>query len=196
MGCRNGLRLVGFALGLILLSGWRATALLAQTYKVDPVHSSVLFRVKHFDTGYFYGRFNAISGTIVFDKQNPSRSSVSLEVRAESVDTNDPKRDGHLKSPDFFNVRQFPVITFKSTSVKPLKANVWEVRGNFTLLGVTRPLTVQVTLTGEGKDPFGNYRVGFETTFDIKRSNFGMKYMLGPLSDEVRIILSVEGIRQ
>lgn len=196
MRCRDGLRLVGFALGLILLSGWRATAVFGQTYKVDPVHSSVLFRVKHFDVGYFYGRFNAISGTIVLDKQNPSRSSVSLEVRTESVDTNDPKRDGHLKSPDFFNVRQFPVITFKSTSVKPLKANVWEVRGNFTLLGVTRPLTVQVTLTGEGKDAFGNYRVGFETTFDIKRSDFGMKYMLGPLSDEVRIILSVEGVRQ
>lgn len=168
----------------------------AETYKVDPVHSSFLFRVKHFNAGYFYGRFNEATGTVVIDEANPAKSSVEIQVKVESIDTNDVKRDQHLKSPDFFNAKQFPTITFKSKQVKPSGKDTYEVTGDLTLHGVTRTVTAKVTRTGGGKDPFGKFRIGFETVFTIKRSDFGMKFMLGPVSDEIRLIVSIEGIRQ
>ena len=117
-------------------------------------------------------------------------------MKVESIDTHNAKRDQHLKSPDFFNAKQFPAITFKSKQVKKSSKDTYEVTGDLTIHGVTRPVTVKVTNTGSGKDPMGANRIGFETIFTIKRSDFGMKFMLGPVSDEIRLIVSIEGIRQ
>ena len=97
-------------LNTTLLLAFPSLAIAADTYRVDPVHSSVIFRVKHFGVGYFYGRFNEASGAFVVDAANPSMSSVEVQVKADTVDTHNPKRDQHLKSPDFFNAKQFPVI--------------------------------------------------------------------------------------
>lgn len=167
------------------------------TYRVDPVHSSILFRVKHMNTAYVYGRFNQFSGTLVVDEKNPERSSVQFEIDINSVDTRDAKRDEHLRGPDFFNARQFPKATFKSTRVRKINDTTVEVQGNLTLRGVTKPLTVRVTFTGKGRNPRGQEIIGFETTFTIKRSEFGINYGLnGGLSDEVRVIISVEAVRQ
>lgn len=167
------------------------------TYRVDPVHSFVIFRVKHMNTAYAYGRFNSFSGTIAVDEKNPANSSVEFEIDANSIDTGNSQRDDHLRSPDFFNVRQYPKITFKSTSVRKLDANTFEVKGDLTIRGVTRPLTVRVTYVGKGRNPRGQEIIGFETTFTLKRSQFGVSYGLnGGLSDDVRVTIAVEAIRQ
>lgn len=167
------------------------------TYRIDPVHSFVVFRVKHLNTGFAYGRFNTISGTIVVDERNPANSSIELEIDANSVDTGNSQRDDHLRSPDFFNARQFPKITFKSTRVRRINQDTVEVQGDLTIRGVTRPLTARVTFTGKGRNQRGQEIIGFETTFTIRRSQFNVSYGLnGGLADEVRVTFSVEGIRQ
>ena len=168
----------------------------AETYKLDPMHTSIVFRVKHLKVAYVYGRFNGPSGTFVFDETSPSKSSIEMQAETKNVDTAVEKRDTHLKSPDFFNIGDYPTVSFKSKSVKKLNEAVYEVSGDLTLLGKTRPITVEVTATGAGKDPWGNFRRGFETSFSIKRSDFGMTFMMGGVSDEVNLTVSVEGIRQ
>lgn len=183
-----------FAVTLVL--GLAMPALGADSYKVDPAHTYILFKVKHLDVGYSYGRFNQPSGQFAFDDNDPTKSSIMMEVEAKNVDTDVDKRDNHLRSPDFFDVEKHPRITFKSTAVKKMNDGNYEVTGDLTLLGVTRPVTVQAMDTGSGKDPWGNYRRGFESTFTIKRSVFGMEFMMGGVSDDVEITVSVEGIRE
>lgn len=183
------------ALTGLLVSLWTVPAF-AQTYQVDPVHTSLVFRVKHMNTAFVYGMFRDIKGTVVVDEANPARSSINLEVNADSVFTANEQRDNHLRSPDFFNTRQFPTITFRSTSIRRVNANTVQVQGNLTMRGVTRPLTATVNLTGKGKNPQGRDIIGFETTFTIRRSEFGIRYGLPGLGDEVHVMLSVEAIRQ
>lgn len=168
----------------------------ADSYQIDPVHSFALFKVKHFGAGYTWGRINAPTGTISIDEADPSKSSVNVELKAENVDTGDAKRDQHLKGPDFFNAKQFPVLTFKSKSVKKTGDQTFAVTGDFTLLGVTKEITLSVTRVGAGKDPYGNTRVGFETAVTLKRSEFGMNQMLQAVGDDVHIQLAVEGVRK
>ena len=169
----------------------------AVTYRIDPVHSFIIFRVKHLNTGFAYGRFNTFSGTIVVDERNPANSSIELEIDANSVDTGNSQRDDHLRSPDFFSARQFPKITFKSTRVRKINDTTVEVQGDLTMRGVTRPITARVTFTGKGRNQRGQEIIGFETTFMIRRSQFNINYGLnGGLADEVRVTFAVEGIRQ
>ena len=167
----------------------------AQTYQIDPVHSSLVFRVKHMDTAYVYGMFTSMKGTVVVDEANPARSSINIEVDANSVYTHNEQRDNHLRGPDFFNTRQFPKVTFKSTQVRRINANTVQVRGDLTIRGVTRPITASVTLTGKGKNPQGKDIIGFETRFTIRRSEFGIRYGLPGLGDEVQVTLSIEAAR-
>jgi polyisoprenoid-binding protein YceI len=133
-----------------LISAFVLSANAADTFKVDPVHSFVLFSVQHFGVSNSYGRFNDVSGTVVFDKDNPSKSSVELSVAVESLDTHNSIRDQSLKSPDYFNAKQFPTITFKSTKVEG-SGDTFKVSGDFTVHGVTKPLTVDFKKVGEGK---------------------------------------------
>ena len=176
-----------------LLSFLSAAAQAADTYQVDPVHSSVLFKIRHLNVADFYGRFDDVSGTVSLD---PASGSVNLEIKTDSIDTHNDKRNQDLKGPDFFNVKQFPTITFKSTKVENAGGDAYKVTGNFTLRGVTKPLTVEFKKTGEGKGMKDEYRAGGETQFTIKRSDFGMNYMQGVLGDEVTLIVSLEGIRK
>ena len=178
--------------GLGLLS---VPTLAAETYKVDPVHSSALFRVKHLGVSNYYGHFTDISGTFVLDEKNASACSVEVEVKTESVATHNEKRDQHLKSPDFFNAKEFPVLSFKSKQVKAAGKGIYEVTGDLTIRGVTKPLTTKVTLVGSGKGMQEEYRAGFETIFTIKRSEFGINYMPQGLGEEVQITVSLEGFR-
>lgn len=173
-----------------------APARAADSYKVDGTHSSVIFRIKHLGVSYFYGRFTDVSGTCVFDESDPTNSSIQIAIQTESIDTNDQKRDAHLKSPDFFNVRQFPTITFQSTKIKLAGEDKLDVSGNLTFHGVTKPIVISVERTGTGPDPWGGHRTGFETTLTIKRSDFGMDYMLSGLGDEVKLIVSIESVRK
>ena len=167
----------------------------ADNYKIDPVHSSVLFGIKHLGVTNFYALFKDISGTVVFDQADPSKSSVELTVPVESLDSRNPKRDQHLKSPDFFNAKQFPTLSFKSKKVEAA-GDLYKVSGDFTLHGVTKPITIEFKKGQEGKGMEGEVRGGGETRFTIKRTDYGMNFMPGALGDEVNIILSVEGIKQ
>lgn len=166
------------------------------TYDVDAVHSSVVFRIKHLNVAYFYGRFNEIEGTFTLDDADPTRSRFDLQVKVASVDTANADRDKHLKSADFFDLEQFPLITFKSRSVKKVGETTLEVAGDLTLHGVTKPLTVKIERTGSATGMRGEFRGGWETVFEIKRSDFGMTKLIGPVGDEVRLLIGVEGIRQ
>ena len=168
----------------------------ADSYAIDPVTSSAVFRVKHFNVAYFYGTFNAVEGSLTWDQATPANSKVEVIVQAASVDSRNEKRDAHLANPDFFDAKQFPVLKFTGSSFKALEAARYEVTGEFTMHGVTKPLTITVTKTGEGKDPKGAQRIGFETTFTVKRSDFGMDKMLENIGDEVTVIFSTEGIRK
>jgi polyisoprenoid-binding protein YceI len=185
-----------FPLLSVLFLAAPATIKAADTYKIDPVHSSVLFKVKHLGVSYVHGRFNDISGTVVLDKENAGKGSIDAAVKTESVDTHVAARDRNLRSPDFLDVKQFPEMTFKSKEVKKSGDDTFEVTGDFTLHGVTKPLTVKLTKIGEGKGMEDEYRAGGETQFTIKRSDFGMTYMLPGVGDEITVILSLEGIRQ
>jgi polyisoprenoid-binding protein YceI len=179
-----------------LVIGGAVSASAADTYKFDPVHSSLVFRVKHLDIAYVYGRFNNLTGTLTIDENNPSKNAVRASVEAANVDTDNDKRDDHLRSPDFFNIEKHSRVFFESTSFERTGADTYRVKGNLTLLGVTRPIEVTARHTGSGKDPWGGYRTGYETTFTIQRSDFGMDYLLGGVADEVTIILAVEAVRQ
>jgi polyisoprenoid-binding protein YceI len=170
-------------------------ALAADNYKVDPVHSSVVFRIKHANTAYVWGRFNDPAGSFTLDEADPSKSTFAIELQAAKVDTANAQRDNHLRSPDFFNAKQYPAITFKSTSVKKLEDNKLEVTGDLTMHGQTKPTTAVVEITGKGEFPPGKHRAGVEATLNVKRSDFGMKAMPG-LSDDVRIIASLEAVKQ
>ncbi len=186
----------------IALAGLAAAAALgalpatAETFAIDHVHSSVIFHVNHFGIADFYGRFNEITGTIAIDPKNPGKDSVEAVVKVTSLDTHDQKRNGHLLGPDFFNGKVFPVIKFKSTAVKKLGDKRFEVTGRLTMHGVAKPLTLIMTHTGEGKGPYGKYRSGYAGTFTVKRSDFGMKFMLGGIGDEIGVTLSLEAVRQ
>jgi polyisoprenoid-binding protein YceI len=167
-----------------------------ETYKIGPVHSSVVFRIKHLDITYFYGRFNDVGGTVVLNEADPAACAIEAEVKVESIDTHNADRDKHLKSADFFDVKQHPLITFKSTSFKKAGEQTYEVQGNLTLHGVTKPLTVKLERTGAGPGLKSEFRAGFETEFTVKRSEFDMTSLPDGLGDEVRLTVSLETIRQ
>ena len=166
----------------------------AKTYQIDATHSAVIFRAKHLGVTYNYGRFNEFSGNITMDETDVSKSKVELEVKTASVDTANAKRDQHLRSPDFFNAKQFPVITFKSTEVsaKAGQENMLEVTGDFDLHGVKKSITVDVGITGKANVAQKGELIGLETTFTIKRSGYGMNFGIPGVSDDIRITVSIE----
>lgn len=160
-------------------------------FKIDTVHSSVIFRIKHMQAAWFYGRFDELTGTINYDAADPTASSLNLAVKIDSVNSGNARRNGHLKSGDFFNSAQFPTSTFVSTSFARASENTYEVAGDLTMNGTTRPITVRLEKTGEVAAQ-GAKIIGFEAIFDIKRSDFGITYGMENLGDEVRMIVSME----
>lgn len=169
---------------------------LASSYDIDTAHSTVLFKIRHLGVADFYGRFNGVSGTFTFDPAEPTKGSIDISVKADSVDTDNEKRDQHLMSPDFFNAKQFPVITFKSESVKKVGDKKFEVTGTLNLHGVSKKVTAAVDYIGAGDDPWGGYRAGFEARVSIKRSDFGITFMPGGLGENVDLIVALEGKRK
>ena len=184
-----------FAATLVALA-FASTSLAAESYKVDPVHSSAIFRIKHGNISYFSGRFNDPDGSFVLDEADPGKSSFNVVLNVEKIDTANSKRDAHLKSPDFFNAKQYPTITVKSTSVKKGEGNMLQVTGDLSLHGVTKSVTVPVEITGKGQFPPGTQRAGVEVTFNVKRSEFGMTGMQGPLSDDVKVMVGLSAIKK
>ena len=164
-----------------------------ETFNIDSVHSTAIFRVQHLGAGNFYGRFNELEGTIDWDAEGGPSFDVSINI--ESVDSGNEALDKHLKNADFFDAKQFPTMTFQSTSAKKM-GDDWKIMGEMNMHGVTK--TVEVDMQFVGRADFGRGdRIGFETSFTVKRSDFGMNWGVekGSLGDTTKIIVSLEGIK-
>lgn len=169
-----------------------APALGADNYVIDTAHTSVSFKVQHSGISWIHGRFNEYSGSVTIDKENAGKSSFAMTIKTDTVDTNNKQRDNHLRSPDFFNAKQFPAITFQSTAVKAVEGG-YEVTGDLNMHGVTKPITL--TLKG-GKEASlgGARRIGFSTEVTLKGKEFGMNRVSGALGEDVHIAVSFQGI--
>lgn len=146
-------------------------------YKIDPAHSSAQFMVRHMMISNVRGGFSSVQGTIGYDPENVSATTIETTINAASISTLDGQRDTHLKSADFLEVEKFPTITFKSKSVAPAGDRELNVTGDLTIHGVTKQVVLKVEgPTAEGKDPYGNVRIGASATTKIKRSEFGLTF--------------------
>jgi len=182
-----------FRTALALLALAALPALAQDTYKIDPTHSEVSFKIRHL-LAKTSGRFTKFGGTIKVDPADPSKSSVDVSIDAASINTDNEARDKHLKGGDFFEVEKYPVITFKSTSVKEVAKGKLEVTGDFTLRGVTKRITFPITNAGTqpGMKP-GTVVAGFiDGALTINRNDYGIKYGPGVLGDDVAISLNIE----
>ncbi|MDF1530592.1 MAG: YceI family protein [Sedimenticola sp.] len=170
----------------------------ADDYVIDTkgAHAFVQFKISHLGYSWVMGRFNDFSGGFSYDEANPSASKVSVTINPASVDTNHAERDKHLRSKDFLKVDEFSQITFNSTSYEDKGNNKAVLKGDLTLHGVTKPVTIDVTHIGAGKDPWGGYRRGFEGTTSLTLKDFAIPMDLGPASSTLEVYLSVEGIRK
>ena len=174
------------ALGSLLLA---SSFSMAADYKIDEAHSSVVFQIGHLGVSTTIGRFDEFEGTFSMD-EGLQNVTTEVTVKTDSVNTNHEARDKHLRSPDFLDVKQFPHMSFKSTS---FKNNV--LTGDLTLHGQTKTVAFDVEQVGEGKDPWGGYRAGFTATSKIKRSDFGVTYFIPGVTDDTEIQIFIEGIR-
>jgi polyisoprenoid-binding protein YceI len=170
----------------------------AADYVIDTkgAHAFVNFKIKHLGYSWLHGRFNTFDGKFSYDAKNPDASQIVVNIDTTSLDSNHAERDKHLRGKDFLNVDKYPTASFKSSSIKFDDAETGEVTGEFTLHGVTKTITFEIDKIGEGKDPWGGYRVGFEGETSLKLSDYGIDYNLGPASTHVDIGLFIEGIRQ
>lgn len=180
-------------LATFLVAGGAVQA--ADTYTVDLVHSSVSFMTAHAGISKIHGRFNDFSGTFKLDKDDPTKSSYMLSIKIDSVDTNNAKRDEHLRAPDYFNAKQFPTMNFQSTKVKKVDGGL-DVTGDLTLHGITKQVVVPLRGGKSAEFPKGKMRVGYEATFTIQRSQFDMKEALEALGDDVFITIGVEAVKE
>jgi len=184
----------GFLLPGVLFAAFVAAPARADEYAVDPVHSGVTFRIGHLGLSSVPGRFNEISGGFTLDP-DPAKCSFTLNIKVDSIDTNNKQRDDHLRGPDFFNAKQFPALTFKSTAVKEVKQG-YEVTGELKMHGETRPVTFVLLGGKKAEFPKGVQRTGFTTELTLKRSEFGMDKFGDMLSDEVSIAVGLEGTKK
>lgn len=174
-----------------------ATAVATRTFTIDKAHSEAAFQVRHL-LSRVRGRFTSFSGTITFDETQPRDASVSFTIDAGSIDTNQPDRDAHLRSADFFAVDQFPTLTFESTTVTPRGDARFDVAGDLTIRGVTRRVTLPVTYLGIARDPWGHDKAAFETQLTINRKDFGLLWNAALetggllVGDDVRIDVSIQ----
>lgn len=173
----------------------------AATYKLDPAHTSVSFKVRHLLT-WVQGTFNEFSGTFEWAPEDPESWKADVTIQAESIDTGNADRDNHLRTADFFDTAQYPLITFRSTGVTDVTENTAKLHGVLSLHGVEKDVTLDLEILGEATDPWGNTAAGFSATTEINRKDFGLTWNQtletgGVLvGEEVKIILDVAGIRQ
>ncbi|SFA87666.1 YceI family protein [Azotobacter beijerinckii] len=187
--------LAALALGSALLGVGQA---MAADYVIDKKgqHAFVNFKISHLGYSWLYGTFRDFDGGFSFDAAQPEASKVKVTLKTASIDSNHAERDKHLRSADFLNVDKYPTATFESTSVKSTGQGSFDIAGNLSLNGVTKPVTIAAKFIGEGKDPWGGYRAGFEGSTKLKLKDFAIQKDLGPSSQEVELIFSVEGVRQ
>ncbi len=168
-----------------------------RTYQIDKAHSEAIFQVRHL-LSKVRGRFSDFEGTIEFDEVQPENSSVDFTVYTQSIDTNEPDRDKHLRSADFFSVDQFPTLTFRSKSIAPRGGNRYDVTGDLTMRGVTKTIVLPVEYLGKAKDPWGNDKVAFEAEISLNRKDYGLMWNAALetggflVGDDVKVNISVQ----
>jgi polyisoprenoid-binding protein YceI len=174
---------------------------LAADWNIDPAHTQTSFAVKHLVVSTVRGEFGKTTGTVHLDDADLTRSSVEATIDAATISTRNPDRDAHLRSPDFFDVARYPTVAFRSTKVEKAAAGALEVTGDLTLRGVTRPVTLDVTISPEVKGMGGETRRAFSATTRINRQDYGLRWSkaveAGPVvGDEVTITIDVEAVRE
>ncbi|AXO16837.1 YceI family protein [Thalassospira indica] len=194
----NSIKKAGATLAVVSgLSGAAFSAQAADTYKLDPTHTSVLFIVNHLGFSDYQGRFNGVTGELTLDREDPSASSATITIDLNQIDSGVEALDNHMKSADFFNVEEFPTATFTSTSVELVGDNAATVTGDLTLLGETKPLVLDVALSGEGTHPMtGDEVVGFSADGVVTRTDYGMDFLVPGVGDEVTLQISSEFLKQ
>lgn len=174
------------------------SALAADSYTIDPTHTYPHFSINHLGFSTMQGRFDNTSGKVTLDRAAKT-GSVEITIEAASITTGFAKRDKHLKSPDFFNVAEFPTLTYKSSAVKFQGDTPVSVEGNLTLLGVTKPVTLTISTFNCGPDPMDKLKkkqkCGADASAQIKRSDFGMKYAIPAAGDEVKLVFEIEAYK-
>ncbi|MET8245906.1 YceI family protein [Streptomyces sp. NPDC005202] len=176
-------------------------ASLTGDYTIDPAHSTLGFVARHAMVTNVKGKFNDFTGTLHLDGGDPSRSTASIDVKMDSIDTGSADRDGHLKSSDFFKTDEHPTMTFRSTKAEALGGDHYRITGDLTILGVTKPLTIDLEFNGAAKDPFGNERVGFEGKAEILRSEWGLTWNAALetggvlVSDKIKLNFDISAIK-
>ena len=174
----------------------------AATWNIDLAHSAIHFSVRHMVVSKTRGRFGKFGGQLSFDPKNPTAASVQVTIEPASLDSADVQRDTHLRSADFFDVEKFPQASFKSTKIQDLGSDKYRVTGDLTIRGVTRPVVLETSFEGTGKDPWGGERAGFSATTSIDRRQFGMEFNkaleTGGLlvGEKVELTLEVEAVKQ
>lgn len=190
-----------FALGVLGLATAAGDAF-AASYKIDQDHSTVGFKIKHLAISSVAGRFVEFGGTFDYDPANVKASKTEATVKVQSINTEQKKRDDHLRSEDFFNTAKFPEMIFKSKEIKDASESGFKVLGDLTIRDVTKPVTLDVTVGGVAKDPWGNERAAFSATTKINRKDFGMTWNKAletggvVVGDEVTVTIEIEGIKQ
>jgi polyisoprenoid-binding protein YceI len=171
----------------------------AGEYAIDPAHSSVEFIGRHLMITKVRGRFPEVSGTITIADE-PEQSHVEVELKVASVDTGDAQRDGHLRSPDFFDAEKYPSITFRSTNVEAGRSGTWMVTGDLTVRDVTRPVTLEVDFDGANASPLGDERIAFSAATDVNREDWGLTWNVALetggvlVGKKVRIEINVQAV--
>ena len=164
----------------------------------EGTHAFIQFKIKHLGFSWLHGQFNKFSGKFSYDESDSTYSKIEVEIETSSLDSNHAKRDKHLRGDAYLDVKKFPTAKFVSTSFEELGNGKAILKGDFTLHGVTKNITIDVEHVGHGKDPWGGYRRGFTGTTSIKPAEYGLKEMdkLGPHSEDLFLVLSIEGVRQ
>jgi polyisoprenoid-binding protein YceI len=177
----------------VLLSLTFAGAAAASTYNIDPNHAQVQFTYQHFAYSNLSGRFSQPTGSFDFDPAKPENSSIDVQIPMNTLSTGVPKLDAHMSSPDMFDVAKFPTASFKSSKVTVTGKNMLDVAGNLTIHGVTKPVVLAVKINRAGMHPMKNVMTaGFDASATIKRSDFGVDFMLPKIADEVKLFISME----
>jgi len=191
--------LTALAISSTLLGGFACAA----DYKMDTerTHAFVNIKVNHLGFSFVTGTFRDFDGSFSFDANKPEEAKVQVTLKTASLFTNNAERDKHVLGKDFLNASKFPEATFVSTKVVPTGTDdkgrmTADVTGDLTLMGVTKPILIKAALIGDGKDPWGGHRVGFEGTSSINRQDFAKMMDLGPASNTVELYFTFEGVRQ
>lgn len=172
------------------------------SWQIDPAHSQIQFSARHMMISNVRGRFESFTGQVEFDEEDPTRSTVSVEIDAASINTREPQRDGHLKSPDFLDAEKYPSLRFDSTRVEKVDDSHGRIMGNLTIRDVTREVVLNVEYAGQAKSPWGTTSAGFSATTKINRKDYGLVWNAALetggvlVGDELTISIDLEIVKQ